>query len=91
MTEKKEDVKGDLSSVKGPGAKQADGVTGESDEKAADPLYQLLKPLHNLPRGKNAWNPQFIRKPWFWPLSVAVLILLSYVYPHILRFLTGAE
>jgi hypothetical protein len=54
-----------------------------SDIKAPDPLYQMLKPLHQLPVGKNAWNPQFIRKWWFWPASAAVLVILSYVYPLI--------
>lgn len=57
-----------------------------SDDKNAqevDPMYQLLKPLHNLPRGKNTWDPQFIKKWWFWPLSAVVIIVLFYVYPHI--------
>ncbi len=54
-----------------------------SDQKNIDPMYQMLKPLHNLPRGKNTWNPEFIKKPWFWPLSAVVLIILFYVYPYI--------
>ncbi len=55
----------------------------DPDRKAADPLYQMLKPLHQLPIGKNAWNPQFIRRWWFWPASAAVLVILSYLYPLI--------
>jgi hypothetical protein len=54
-----------------------------SNSAAPDPLYQMLKPLHQLPIGKNAWNPQFIRRWWFWPASAAVLVILSYLYPLI--------
>jgi hypothetical protein len=54
-----------------------------SNSEAPDPLYQILKPLHQLPIGKNAWNPQFIRRWWFWPASAAVLVILSYLYPLI--------
>ncbi len=56
---------------------------------SADPLYQMLKPLHNLPRGKNTWDPQFIKKPWFWPLSALVIIILFYIYPYVWDFFAG--
>jgi hypothetical protein len=55
----------------------------------ADALYHFLKPLHNLPVGKNAWNPQFIRQWWFWPVSALFLIILFYVYPYIWDFFAG--
>ena len=69
--------------------KQEKKNPGESDESRVDPLYEMLKPLHNLPRGKNAWNPQFIRHRLFWPLSVAFLIVLSYVYPYLQKIVFG--
>jgi hypothetical protein len=59
------------------------------DNLQADALYQFLKPLHNLPVGKNAWNPQFIRQWWFWPVSAIFLIILFYVYPYIWDFFAG--
>jgi hypothetical protein len=58
----------------------------DRDPLQDDPMVQFLKPLHNLPRGKNTWNPRFLQKWWFWPVSAAVLILLFYVYPHIWDF-----
>jgi hypothetical protein len=61
----------------------------EKDNSKADSLYQFLKPLHNLPRGKNTWDPQFIKKWWFWPLSALLLIILFYVYPYIWDFFAG--
>lgn len=51
-----------------------------------DALYQFLKPLHNLPRGKKTWDPEIIKQWWFWPLSALVLIILFYVYPYIWDF-----
>ncbi len=54
-----------------------------------DALYQFLKPLHNLPVGKNAWNPKFIRQWWFWPVSALFLTILFYVYPYIWDFFAG--
>ncbi len=64
-------------------------ISEKNGEKKVDPLYQMFKPLHNLPRGKNAWDPQFIKKSWFWPLSAGILILLSCIYPHVLAFFAG--
>jgi hypothetical protein len=55
----------------------------------ADAIYQFLKPLHNLPVGKNAWNPRIIRQWWFWPVSALFLIILFYVYPYIWDFFSG--
>jgi hypothetical protein len=55
----------------------------------ADAIYQFLKPLHNLPVGKNAWNPRIIRQWWFWPVSAIFLIILFYVYPYIWDFFSG--
>ncbi len=55
----------------------------------SEALYQFLKPLHNLPVGKNAWNPKFIRHWWFWPVSALFLIILCYVYPYIWDFFAG--
>lgn len=52
----------------------------------ADHLYTLLKPLHNLPRGKNTWDPKFIKVWWFWPASAAFLLVLFHVYPYIWDF-----
>ncbi|MCW7753992.1 hypothetical protein OOT00_08335 [Desulfobotulus sp. H1] len=53
----------------------------ETVKSEADHLYELLRPLHHLPRGKNTWNPELIHKSWFWPLSVAILMVLYYLYP----------
>jgi hypothetical protein len=58
----------------------------QSEIETPDPLYQILRPLHQLPIGKNAWNPQFIRRWWFWPASAAILVILSYLYPLIWDF-----
>ena len=55
----------------------------------ADHLYTMLKPLHNLPRGKNTWDPKFIKIWWFWPASVAFLLVMYYVYPYIWNFFAG--
>ena len=55
----------------------------------ADHLYTLLKPLHNLPRGKNTWNPKFIKIWWFWPASALFLLVMFYVYPFIWDFFAG--
>jgi hypothetical protein len=61
----------------------------DKDNLQVDALYQFLKPLHNLPMGKNAWNPRIIRQWWFWPVSVLFLIILFYVYPYIWDFFAG--
>ncbi|WP_459936015.1 hypothetical protein [Desulfonatronum parangueonense] len=55
----------------------------------ADHLYTMLKPLHNLPRGKNTWDPKFIKIWWFWPASAAFLLVMFYVYPYIWDFFAG--
>lgn len=55
----------------------------------ADHLCTILKPLHNLPRGKNTWDPKFIRIWWFWPASAVVLIVLYHVYPLLWDFVFG--
>jgi hypothetical protein len=59
------------------------------DNLQGDPIYQFLKPLHNLPRGKNTWNPQIIKQWWFWPVSALFLIILFYGYPLIWDFFVG--
>lgn len=64
----------------------------QPDEKKlteADHLYTILKPLHNLPRGKNTWDPKFIKIWWFWPASAAFLLIMFYVYPYIWDFFFG--
>ncbi|TYT76070.1 hypothetical protein [Desulfobotulus mexicanus] len=66
----------------------------KNDEKIkseADHLYDLLRPLHHLPRGKNTWNPAIIKKSWFWPLSVAILMILYYLYPLIWDFFASGS
>ncbi|RQD60258.1 hypothetical protein [Desulfonatronovibrio magnus] len=73
---------GDQTPVKCKGIK----CGGELPDEKVDPLYQMLKPLHNLPRGKNTWDPQFIKKRWFWPVSAVVIIILFYIYPYIWDF-----
>lgn len=50
-------------------------------EKQGGSYYRAQKPLHHLPRGKNTWNPKIIKTWWFWPASVAILVLLNYLYP----------
>jgi hypothetical protein len=67
------------------------GEEAKKPETDADHLYTLLKPLHNLPRGKNTWNPSFLKKWWFWPLSLLVLILLHNLYPLLLRLFAGPQ
>jgi hypothetical protein len=62
------------------------GQDNDKDNLQPDALYQFLKPLHNLPVGKNAWNPKIIRQWWFWPVSALFLIILFYVYPLIWDF-----
>jgi hypothetical protein len=61
----------------------------EKDKLQADAIYQFLKPLHNLPRGKNTWDPKIIKQWWFWPVSALFLIILFYVYPYIWDFFAG--
>lgn len=56
----------------------------------ADHLYTLLKPLHNLPRGKNTWDPSFIKIWWFWPAGVVFLLVLYNVYPYICNLFGGS-
>lgn len=58
-------------------------------ETEADHLHTILKPLHNLPRGKNTWDPKFINIWWFWPASAALLVIIFYVYPYIWDFFFG--
>lgn len=66
--------------------RQKQGQPEEKKLTEADHLYTLLKPLHNLPRGKNTWDPKFIKVWWFWPASAAFLLVLFYVYPYIWDF-----
>jgi len=61
----------------------------DKDNLKTDALYQFLKPLHNLPRGKKTWDPQIIRNWWFWPVSALFLIILFYVYPYLWDFFAG--
>lgn len=73
------------------------GATGEDRGPApgrgsgddADRLYASQKPLHNLPRGKNTWNPEFLKIWWFWPASVICIIILAYVYPLVWDFFSA--
>jgi hypothetical protein len=58
----------------------------ENPQTDAAHLYTLLKPLHNLPRGKNTWDPKFIKVWWFWPASAVFLLIMFYVYPYIWDF-----
>ncbi|NCC25259.1 MAG: hypothetical protein EOM25_08685 [Deltaproteobacteria bacterium] len=46
----------------------------------ADPS---IKPLWNLPRGKNTWEPKIMKKWWFWPACAAFLVILYHVYPRL--------
>ncbi|GEM_PF-1898559 len=62
----------------------------EPPKRDVDHLYTMLKPLHNLPRGKNTWDPKFIKIWWFWPASVAFLLVLYYVYPWIQSLFSSA-
>ena len=64
-------------------------IEQNAPEIKADHLYNILKPLHNLPRGKNTWDPKFIKIWWFWPASVAVLLTLYFLYPILRGFLFG--
>jgi hypothetical protein len=64
-------------------------AASEQVKSDADRLYASQKPLHNLPRGKNTWNPEFLKIWWFWPASVAFIIVLAYVYPFIWDFFSG--
>lgn len=75
-----------------PDSRQSGGQEDAASEQVksdADRLYASQKPLHNLPRGKNTWNPEFLKIWWFWPASVAVIIVLAYVYPIIWDFFSG--
>lgn len=65
-----------------------DAASGQADSDA-NRLYANQKPLHNLPRGKNTWNPEFLKIWWFWPASAAFIIVLAYVYPFIWDFFSG--
>ncbi|MDY0225382.1 hypothetical protein SAMN04488082_102242 [Desulfomicrobium apsheronum] len=63
---------------------------GEPEEKSdAELLWASQKPLHNLPRGKNTWDPAFIKIWWFWPASVVFIIVLAFVYPLIWDFFSS--
>jgi hypothetical protein len=75
-------------SVRDEDQKQNEKSTDKNNIQA-DALYQFLKPLHNLPRGKNTWNPWIISQWWFWPVSALFLIILFYVYPYIWDFFAG--
>jgi hypothetical protein len=69
-----------------------DGMNSEAQARTkteADHLYDLLRPLHHLPRGKNTWNPAFLKKSWFWPASVAVMMIFYYLYPLLWDFFAG--
>lgn len=65
-----------------------EGIDTETKTEA-DHLYDLLRPLHHLPRGKNTWNPEFLKKSWFWPASVAVLTVFYYLYPLLWDVVAG--
>jgi hypothetical protein len=70
-------------------SRQSEGKEDAASEQVksdADRLYANQKPLHNLPRGKNTWNPEFLKIWWFWPVSVAFIIVLAYVYPFVWDF-----
>lgn len=83
MTTAKPDPSGDDHRVA-----QADaGKCRPAEQDRGDPLFQRIRPLQQLPRGKNTWNPEIIRKWWFWPASAAVLFILHYLYPWLWRWL----
>lgn len=67
-------------------ASQSQDQPEEKKLTEADHLYTMLKPLHNLPRGKNTWDPKFIKIWWFWPASAAFLLVMFYLYPYIWDF-----
>ncbi len=59
------------------------------EKSDADLLYASQKPLHNLPRGKNTWDPEFIKVWWFWPASLIFIIILAFVYPLVWDFFSS--
>jgi hypothetical protein len=65
----------------------SEGISGDAND--ADLLYASQKPLHNLPRGKNTWDPKFIKIWWFWPASVIFIVILAFVYPLIWDFFSS--
>lgn len=69
----------------GPSRENGGAASGQGNGDA-DRLYATQKPLHNLPRGKNTWNPEFLKIWWFWPASVVFIIVLAYVYPLVWDF-----
>ncbi len=70
-------------------SEQADGPNSGPAEGDVTRRYVDQRPLHNLPRGKNTWDPEFIKVWWFWPASVICIIILAYVYPYIWDFFSG--
>jgi hypothetical protein len=46
---------------------------GETARSAPKPI----RALHHLPRGRNAWNPPFMKKWWFWPACIGALAALN--------------
>lgn len=69
---------------------QSQKAEHNTPEIKPDHLYNMLKPLHHLPRGKNTWDPKFIKIWWFWPASAAILMVLYYLYPILWGVLFGS-
>lgn len=45
-------------------------------DSAQPETFRPHRSLHNLPRGKNTWNPAILKKWWFWPACLAGLVAL---------------
>lgn len=56
---------------------------------AQNQAHRPFKALHHLPRGKNAWNPPFMKEWWFWPACIAGLVLLKILASLVYRLLEG--
>lgn len=51
--------------------------------------FKPMKAMHHLPRGKNAWNPAFMKKWWFWPACIGGLALLNAIAALVHHLLGG--
>lgn len=58
-------------------------------DAAESNTHRPFKALHHLPRGKNAWNPPFMKEWWFWPACIAGLVLLKILVSLVYRLLEG--
>ncbi|WP_028587691.1 hypothetical protein [Desulfocurvus vexinensis] len=57
------------------------------DETPGQQGPRPIKALHHLPRGRNAWNPPFMKKWWFWPACIGGLVLLNMLASLVHRLL----